>query len=146
MYLKSIILKLLSIFILLAISSFMLGCGGGDGTDNDNSNNSTYKIYTDSYGRSVYEINTSSFTATWDYSGDVDSFNVYYRIHGENSWTLLDTTADQEYQIAYSDLRNAEFHDIAVTAIYEGKESAIHHSMDDSAIPATGWYIEWINQ
>lgn len=94
----------------------------------------------------VIPLTGSDFTISWNSdSADADDFRLYYREHGTYNWiflgstgsgSILDFTVDQT-MLAYGT------YDFAVSSIREGAESELHTSMDDTAVPATGWYIDW---
>jgi len=108
---------------------------------------------------SVQEISRSSSTLTlaWDYDtpASIDHYNLYYRVHVYSSlydndnvtsnWVLLDTvSADSaEFVIDHSLLGDGSW-DFGVTAVNsDGEESEIHSSLDQEAIPETGWFLRW---
>lgn len=92
------------------------------------------------------KLAATDFTISWD-SDDlsVDLYRIYYREHGSFNWVLLGSTdsgADLEYSIGNSMLAYGVY-DFAVSSVSGAEESELHSSMDDTAVPATGWYINW---
>ena len=87
---------------------------------------------------------------TWDAPLEAapNSYQIYYKGHTSNVWELLDTIPSNqlEYEINYNELDGGDFHDFGITATYLGDESFLHSSLDDKAIPSTGWYIKWVLQ
>lgn len=88
-----------------------------------------------------------SFTIAWDYDtpSTVDDYRIYYREHGTFVWMYLGSTGSGsilEYTIENSALAYGVY-DIAVSSVSGSHESEFHTSMDDSAVPSTGWYIDW---
>lgn len=97
-------------------------------------------------------ISGTSFTLAWDPStttsttDPVASYNVYYRTHGTYPWTLLGNTGSvtESFEVTTSILAHGSY-DFAVTAVAEsGTESDPHTSLDNSADPQCGWYVEWV--
>jgi len=92
-------------------------------------------------------VSTENFTISWDQSDlPADFYKVYYRNHGTFTWTYLGSTASGtilEFTIDQSILTYGVY-DLAVSSVVGIEESELHSSMDDSALPATGWYIDWM--
>jgi hypothetical protein len=87
-------------------------------------------------------------TLAWDPpASPVTSYKVYYRIHETGSWTLLEeipAVAAPEYTIQHSSFDDGEY-DFGVVAVDGGTgESPMHTSLDPTAYPTSGWYLEWI--
>ena len=76
----------------------------------------------------------------------VESYNVYYRDHGDIDWVMLGSTLavdNPEFTVYHSALDNGEY-DFAVSAVgLDDLESALHTSIDRDAYPAGGWYLIW---
>jgi hypothetical protein len=87
-------------------------------------------------------VNKDSFLLRWDYSGEYDAFQVYYRSHSSNIWFKLKETNTKQLVINNS-LLNYGVYDFAVSAILNGEESELHSSLEKTAIPSTGWYVRW---
>jgi hypothetical protein len=91
-------------------------------------------------------MNQESFTISWDYDDTAaDEYRIYYRTHGTYLWNYLGTTGSgsiQSFSIDQS-LLSYGVYDLAVSTVIGEEESELHSSMDDTAIPATGWYIDW---
>ena len=104
-----------------------------------------------------YEIvvKGASFTICWDDNSnrisrnlnDAVQYKIYYRIHGSSGWEVLEAieaSINREFTIDNSKL-DYGIYDLGVSSINQyGKESAIHSSLDRSADPFCGWYINWI--
>jgi hypothetical protein len=76
---------------------------------------------------------------------DVEQYELYYRLHGESDWVLLDTvpaSPNPQYTISYEDFGDGEF-EFGVVSVRGTAESAMHTSLDSSADPRTGWYLRW---
>jgi hypothetical protein len=113
-----------------------------------------YSIYThfgklpDDNSVKIIRIRDTNFTLQWQKPLDAtpDSYNIYYKAHHDLLWNLLyEVTSDTDYQytINYFDLDDNLSHDFGITAVYGTTESGIHTSLESSANPNTGWYVEW---
>ncbi|MBN2656338.1 MAG: fibronectin type III domain-containing protein [Spirochaetales bacterium] len=101
-------------------------------------------------------IRGESFSISWDDdtlsigNKDIrtDKYRVYYRSHGTSTWNFLDTVSadsNPEYTFYISDLGPGRF-DLGVSAVnIQGIESARHSSLDMTADPFCGWYVNWID-
>jgi hypothetical protein len=93
------------------------------------------------------EVSGPTATIAWDEPfGEIDSYRVVLRIHGEDSWFVL----QEEHPIAEYTLDSAiddhGIYDIGVVAkdySSETEESALHTSLDVTAQPDSGWYLIW---
>jgi len=94
-----------------------------------------------------FPVSGESFAIAWDYSEtQPDYYNIYYREHGSFTWIFLGSTSSGsilEYTIDQALLPVGDY-DFAVSSVIGIEESELHTSMDDNAIPATGWYIQWL--
>lgn len=110
-----------------------MGDGLGDGSED---NTDVSKI----------SIQGESFTLAWDppEGETVAGYKVYFRFHGDTEWIELDEIAGDttSYTVNYPDLDYGEY-DFAVTSVHSGTESAYHTSLDATAMPGTGWYLDW---
>jgi len=87
-------------------------------------------------------------TLAWDPPpSDIATYKIFYRSHESGSWILFDEIPaddDPEYTLYHGDFGNGEY-DFGVVAVNaETEESAMHTSLDDTAQPASGWYLSWI--
>ncbi len=94
------------------------------------------------------EIADETFTLGWDEpeGGAPDQYRVYARERGEYHWALVDEIAannSPQYTVSPEILTYGTY-EFAVSSVAGGQESALHSSMADSALPATGWYVEWV--
>ena len=112
------------------------------------------KFFTYSSEAVQIQVKSTDFTIAWDSSdyivigsAAINSYRIYYRNHGENRWKFLDEIANIgncEYKIMNSVL-DYGIYDFAVSSVNkEGAESDLHTSLDTTADPVTGWYINWI--
>ena len=92
-------------------------------------------------------ISDSSFTLAWDTdSSSEEAYRIYARTRGAYDWTFIEeqpASSGLKFVIDSSKLAFGTW-EFAVSSIENGIESELHTSMDDSALPATGWYIDWI--
>ena len=100
-------------------------------------------------------VKGNQFTLAWDPGGPVipnnpgrvAAYNVYYRDHGSYYWRYLATIEDPnnpECLITDKDIDYGVY-DFAVSAVgADGGVSAFHSSLDRTADPICGWYINWI--
>ncbi len=133
--------KYLTIFLLISIIALHSGC----------------KLNWNAKTNESMEIivKGSSFTLAWDSGGpDIPNnpnsavqYKVYYRNHGSYYWRLLmeiENSGSSEC-IINDEIMDYGVYDFAVSAVSEqGNESAFHSSLDSTANPFTGWYINWI--
>jgi len=75
-------------------------------------------------------------------------YRVFYREHGTFSWRSLDPVSAADVLEIAIDADNSPIGagrwDFAVSAVYaDGQESDKHSSLDESAQPTTGWYLDW---
>ena len=100
-------------------------------------------------------IQGDHFTLAWDddfssIAGNANravSYRVYYRPHGSYYWRFLDETvaSGSPRLIISSEYLDFGIYDFGVSAINgSGSESSIHSSLDNTADPFCGWYINWI--
>ena len=97
------------------------------------------------------EITGEEFTITWDTDSEgstIDYYQIYYRIRGTEEWIFL-AEAEQAYEpslLIHTGLLDYGVYEFAVTSVSYGEESEMHTSMDDDALPITGWYVAWSEQ
>jgi len=94
------------------------------------------------------EITEDSFTIVWDpdpESGIPDAYRMYFRSRGDESWNLLSEVAPDTEPVFDVTQDNLSFgiYEFAVSAVAAGVESDLHTSMDDTASPGTGWFVDW---
>ena len=91
-------------------------------------------------------VTAAQVTLAWNApSPDVQSYRLYFRIHGESDWVKVDDvppTPNPQYTIEYSDFGTGEY-DFGVIAEYDSDESVMHTSLDQTASPTAGWYLDW---
>ena len=92
-------------------------------------------------------ISDTSFSLAWDTDSATDEYyRIYARERGTYEWTFLEeitAAASPEFEINTSKLAYGTW-EFAVSAVEGGVESELHTSMDDNAMPVSGWYIDWI--
>ena len=91
---------------------------------------------------------TEEVTLAWDPPpSDIASYKIFYRTHESGSWILFDETPaddDPEYTLYHGDFGNGDY-DFGVVAVdAETAESDMHTSLDDTAQPASGWFLSWM--
>ena len=93
-------------------------------------------------------VAAESFVLAWDPPADatgIDSYRVYARPRGEYQWqSVSEVPAGETPSLTVSpSLLAYGTWEFAVTAVAGSVESDRHTSMDDDAMPATGWFLEW---
>jgi hypothetical protein len=94
------------------------------------------------------EITEDTFTIAWDpdpSSGIPDSYRMYFRSRGDEPWSLLSELVpniEPEFTITQDNLSYG-IYEFAVSSVKAGIESDLHTSMDDTANPGTGWFLDW---
>lgn len=111
--------------------------GGSDGSSDSGTSGDAVAI----------AVAAESFMLAWDpATGDVSSYEVFYRSRGTDSWTRLANVSASDspsYQVSSSELGFGSY-EFAVRASYSaGDVSEYHTSLDSSAQPNSGWYIDW---
>ena len=94
------------------------------------------------------EITEDTFSIVWDpdpQSGIPDSYRMYFRSRGDEPWSLLSEVAPDIEPTFTITQDNFSFgiYEFAVSAVAAGVESDLHTSMDDTASPGTGWFVDW---
>jgi len=94
----------------------------------------------------MVDLTGTNFTIAWDSDNpSVDFYRIYYREVGSFNWYLLGSTASGavlEFSIDQTMLAFGQY-ELAVSSVSGVQESQLHTSMDDTALPATGWYVNW---
>ena len=93
----------------------------------------------------VIVITADHFTLYWDDSADpVTEYRVYQRAHGGSEWTLLTGgLASPEVTVTQVDLLYGMYEFAVSSVSVDGVESELHTSLDETADPGTGWYLDW---
>ncbi len=93
-------------------------------------------------------INEDNFTIGWEAdSPSDDNYRIYARQRGEYDWNFIQeipAAPNPSFEINTSILSYGIW-EFAVSSIDNGIESELHTSMDNNAVPASGWYIDWID-
>jgi hypothetical protein len=93
-----------------------------------------------------------SVTLSWEKESDnskysnevVKGYNIYYRQHGTNTWVLYDSLEAGNSCVVKKDKIGKGYFDFAVCSIGEsGSVSNLHSSLDSTADPSTGWFLNW---
>ena len=93
-------------------------------------------------------ITAPQIVLQWDppSGSGVTGYIVSFRIHGTTSWTTLATipaSSQPSYTIPYASVGAGSF-DFGVTAVEsDGTDSPTHSSLDATADPTSGWYLNW---
>jgi len=94
------------------------------------------------------EITEDTFTIVWDpdpMSGIPDEYKMYFRNRGDKLWNLLSEVSpntEPSFTISQDNL-SFGIYEFAVSAVSEGVESDLHTSLDNTANPGTGWFVDW---
>jgi hypothetical protein len=87
-------------------------------------------------------------TLAWDPpASTISIYRVFFRIHETDSWySLIDDLsagASPEYAVQHGDVGSGIF-DFGVIAVNaQDEESQLHHSLQNTAQPDSGWYLVW---
>ncbi len=106
------------------------------------------------FGPTEIVVNQQFFSLQWDFPGvdpeidqlDASSFRIYYREHGTFKWYYLSEIPSSNEGSFFISEEQLDYgvYDFAVSYINkEGMESELHTSLDSSANPISGWYINW---
>ncbi len=92
----------------------------------------------------LQSITSPTVSLGWDYTGATppDSYRVYYAAHNSNDWHFYLELNTRSIEVSWNDLSNGDW-DFAVSCIINGQEGEKHTSLENIAVPATGWYINW---
>ncbi len=100
-------------------------------------------------------VHSTYITLRWDPpavrfttpSLQVSKYRIYFRTHGIGSWQFIKevpATGSPYLKLDHADFGNNSF-DFAVSAVNESNiESTVHTSLDPTAYPYGGWFINWI--
>ena len=90
-------------------------------------------------------VSGSQFTLAWDDDAlGPDTFSVYARPFGESQWKSIAKGVTSYSLTITSRLLSFGNYEFAVSRVsVDGTESNLLTSLDASAIPNTGWYLEW---
>jgi len=123
--------------------------GNNSEDENDENTNSDEDADTEDNSYSTIVVDDSSFTIAWDspQNDTITGYKLYYRQHGNTEWIELVELNDAttEYIIDSSDISYGQY-DFAVTSLSDSEESEYHTSLEETAQPNTGWFLDWQNQ
>jgi hypothetical protein len=92
-------------------------------------------------------IENDSFTLAWDPPSPepATGYRIYVRERGTEEWAyLVEVAADAAPSTTITtDILAYGRYEFAVSSVSSSMESRIHTSMDDDAMPATGWFVNW---
>lgn len=93
-------------------------------------------------------VAAESFVLAWDPPADaseIELYRVYARPRGEYQWQSVSEVqaSDTPTLTVTQSLLAYGTWEFAVTAVDGSAESDRHTSMDDDAMPETGWFLEW---
>lgn len=95
-------------------------------------------------------LSESEFTIAWDPPRDeqnIAGYRIYYRPFESDEWVYIhqvDNPETTEYTIHKGTLPYGLFVFAVTSFSEEGSESEKHTSLDKTAIPKTGWFVNWI--
>jgi hypothetical protein len=93
----------------------------------------------------LIDVQRETFTLAWDPIQSADAYKLYYRNHGESAWIELDeisAVSGPEFAINTGILSYGTY-EFAVSTVIDGVESDLHTSLDETADPSSGWFINW---
>ena len=96
----------------------------------------------------MVSVSSERFSIAWDApDGEVESYDLYYREHGTEEWLPLGAVGADTLQFEVSDATLPDgygLYDFAVRSVEAtGETSEYHTSLDETAQPQTGWYVDW---
>lgn len=141
---KRISISIAIVMVLFLSSCDMIGLLMHQSLDNDNSGDGT-KV-------AVLEpvlVEADSFVLAWndDSPDSAARYTVFYSMHGTEDWTELTSVSSEnglQIEIDESLLARGEWDFGIISSSNAGEDSAMHTSLETSAIPTTGWYLVWI--
>ncbi len=136
-----------TIYVIFALVTILLGsCAQPFNFDfDDSADDSSNESPTDPDPVAL-GVSGESFTLAWDpASGDVTGYEVYYRPHGSDTWTELGTTGttDTQFEVSTAILDYGTYEFAVAATIDGGGTTDYHTSLDATADPDSGWYLEW---
>lgn len=130
--------------IAILLISLLGSCGQPFDFDVDHSDDTEDNDGSDPVAVSVTDEN---FTLAWDPAeGDITGYEVFYRAHGNTSWTQLDETGVSDtprYTVSSSELDYGTYEFAVRATISGGGTTEYHTSLDSTASPESGWYLDW---
>jgi hypothetical protein len=90
-------------------------------------------------------VSGSEFTLAWDDAPlDQSTFIVYVRPHGSSQWNSIAKGLASYSLVITNGMLSYGSYEFAVSRVSAGgAESDRTTSLDTSAIPNTGWYLDW---
>jgi len=84
------------------------------------------------------------FSLVWNDDASAATYNVYKRVHGDDKWTVLAAKVVSTTLIITTSMLPYGAYEFAVSYVsVDGVESILHTSLDATADPDTGWFLEW---
>lgn len=140
-------------FFLIVILAFS-GCalpfdfsGVNDGVDTDESGELPPGDPGTGASATAIPVSGGGFTIAWNAAdGDVTGYEVYYRSHGGGDWVQLGSApaiGNPTFHVTTGILTYGTY-DFAVRAVLvNGETTEYHTSLDSTANPDEGWYVDW---
>jgi hypothetical protein len=92
-------------------------------------------------------IASDSFTLAWNPAdGDVEAYEVFFRDHGSEDWTHLTDVAATDtprFTVDTGILSHGSYDFAVRSRVSGGQTSEYHTSLDSTADPDSGWWVEW---
>jgi hypothetical protein len=131
--------KVLLFFAQIAIIWLALGCQSPLSFD------LSYKRANPETNPQKVAVSGASFTLAWDDDPlGTSTYSVYSRPHGGSLWTPVKKGLTSPSLAITSALLSYGSYEFAVSRVsIDSVESTLLTSLDASAIPSTGWYMEW---
>jgi hypothetical protein len=90
-------------------------------------------------------VSGTNFSLGWDDATEAVTYNVFVRIHDGTEWKAIASGVATPSLVISTSMLSYGVYDFAVSHVTEDEiESEKHTSLDTTADPATGWYVEWI--
>ena len=122
--------------LIVALAALLIGCGTPFSDPEYDARSPT-----------VITVSGPHFTLSWvEEDPDVVAYRVYRRQRGATQWVVIDANVrEQRLMVTKDDLPYGTY-EFAVSSINsEGEESALHHSVDNTANPSP-WVLRWISE
>ena len=149
-------MKKINIGMILVLSVFLSSCditgllmqlSVNDGTDQSEAGSDTGTDPIANFEAIV--VDADSFVLAWedDNPDAVSEYSIYYRVHGAEDWTILTSLApDDELQLTIDEslLARGQWDFGILSTMDDGTDTTMHTSLENTAIPEAGWYLDWI--
>lgn len=92
-------------------------------------------------------VASDSFTLAWNPAeGDIEAYEVYVRNHGTQEWSFLaevESTDTPSFTVDSAALSYGSYDFAVRSRLASGETSEYHTSLDSTADPGTGWWVDW---